>query len=230
MRIRGTQSTRSGIAGSAKRILLGFGYLVACATVPLVAIWPAGDPHPQTTAMILAADQGNVAAIDEILRDGLDVEARDDTGTTPLMAAARSGRIDAVRKLLAAGARIDACNPVTGTALMAATHSGYHDVMRELITRGANVDAASPTGQTALWWARIGGDEGAVRILIAAGARAEGPAAVLSDRAVIKRGADTRTSGETRATVRSSTARPVVPAPPPPSPGAVMTFVPSVQS
>ena len=141
MKTRSTQSTRSSFSKSAERVLLVVGYLAAWATVPLVAIWPAGDPHPQTTAMIQAAQQGNVAAMDTVLRGGLDVDSRDDTGITPLMAAARTGHIDAVRKLLAAGARIDACAPASGTPLMAATNSGHHDVMRELIKRGANVDA-----------------------------------------------------------------------------------------
>ena len=178
MRTPSTRSTRSGITESAKRILLFFGYLAACATVPLVAIWPAGDPHPQTTAMIMAAHQGNVAAMDEILGRGLDVDSRDECGITPLMAAARTGHIGAVRKLLAAGARIDACAPVTGTPLMAATIGGNHDVMRELIERGANVDAANQTGQTALWWARVRDDKEAVWVLLAGAARAEGRAAV----------------------------------------------------
>ena len=177
MRLRNTRSTRS-ITKRAKPVLLVFGYLVTWTIVPLVALWPAGDPHPQTTAMFLAVQRGDLAAIDETLRGGVDVDSHDDTGITLLMAAARAGHIDAVRKLLAAGARIDTCAPTFGTPLMVATISGRHDVMRELVDRGANVDAVSPTGQTALWYARICGDEEAARILIAGGAVAEGRSAV----------------------------------------------------
>ena len=226
MRIRSTRSTRSSITHSAKRLLLAFGYLAAWATVPLVAIWPAGDPHPQTTAMFLAAQQGTVAAIDEILRGGQDVDSPDETGITPLMEAARSGRIDAVRKLLAAGASIDACSPVVGTPLMVAVVSGQHDIMRELIPRGADVDAANLTGQTALWCARLGGDEEAVRILIAGGALAEGRSAVPREREVIEQGVDIRTPSETLAIKAAQSAVPASAA----GSESCLTFVQSVQS
>jgi hypothetical protein len=156
------------------RILFGCFYFVACAIVPLAALWPAGDPYSQVTAMFLAAQDGNDAAMDEILRGGLDVDCRDVTGITPLMAAARAGQLDAVRKLLAAGARINACAAVFGTPLMVAANCGRHDVLRELIERGADVNAIDPTGQTALWYARMTGDDEAVRILTAAGAVVEG--------------------------------------------------------
>ena len=169
-----TRSTRSSITKSARRILLFFGYVAACVTVPLVAIWPAGDPHPQTTEMFLAVRQGDVAAMDTILRDGLDVDCCEETGMTPLMAAARAGHLGAVRRLLDAGASIDACAAVWGTPLMLAATSGYHDVMRELIEDGADVNAANRTGQTPLWCARNYGDDEMVRMLTCAGAVAEG--------------------------------------------------------
>jgi ankyrin repeat protein len=178
MRILGTRSTHgSSFSGRAGRVLLALGHLVACVMVPLVAIWPAGDPNPRATAMFLAVQRGNVAAIDAALRDGLDVDSRDDTGVTPLAAAARGGHLEAVRRLLAVGAAMDASVPVVGTPLMVAAMNGHHDVMRELIDRGAKVNAAArPTGRTALWYARVNDDEDAVRLLIAAGAVAEGDA------------------------------------------------------
>ena len=203
-----TRSTRSSITKSAGRILLVFGHLAACGMVPLVAMWPAGDPNPQMTEMFLAVRGGNVAAMDAILRRGLDVDCCDETGITPLMAAARAGQVDAVRKILAAGARIDACAPVFGTPLMVAVVSGRHDIMRELIERGADVDAANLTGQTALWSARLGGDEEAVRILIAGGACAEGDSTAPSEAGVIEQGADMRTPSETRAIETSDSAVP----------------------
>jgi ankyrin repeat protein len=208
MRIPSSRSTRSSITESAKRVLLFVCYLAAWVMVPLLAIWPAGDPHPEATAMFLAAQSGNVPAMNKILRGGLDVDCCDEMGTTPLMIAARIGHLGAVRKLLAAGASIDACAPVYGTPLMAAVMNGHHDVMRELIERGANVDAVNPTGQTALWHARSCSDEEAVRILIAAGAVAEGHSTVPSEPEVVEQGADIQTPSEMRAI---TTARSAVP-------------------
>jgi len=173
MRICSTRSTRSSITKSAKRVLLVLCYLATWAVVPLVAVWRAGT-DPPAMALFLSVQTGNLAAIDEALRDGVHVDSRDVTGITPLMAAARAGHIDVMRKLLVSGASIDVCVPVFGTPLMVAATNRQHDVMRELVERGANVDAVNPTGQTALWIARTGGDEEAVRILTEAGAIAEG--------------------------------------------------------
>jgi ankyrin repeat protein len=151
-------------------------HLVACGIVLLVAIWPTGDPdpHPQTTAMSLAAGRGDVVAMDCLLRSGLNVDCTDEYGMTPLMTAARAGQLGAVQRLLAAGARIDACSPLFGTPLMLAALYTHHQIMHELIEHGAHVDAANKFDRTALWHARVSGDNESVRILIAAGAIDEG--------------------------------------------------------
>jgi ankyrin repeat protein len=186
MKNRGTRSMRGGMTRSAECVRCVFCHLVILAMVPLLMLWPARNPLPP--AVFLAAEKGDLAAIDEALRRGEDVDSRDRVGATALMAAARGGRLDAVRKLLAAGAQIEACDDIWGRPLMVAVVHGQHEVMRELIKRGADVDAVSPTGQTALWYGRMGSDEKAVRILIAGGASAEGrsapwPARVISRRA-----------------------------------------------
>jgi uncharacterized protein len=173
----GRSAEHNSIGQCTRRALFCCYYIVACVITPLVALWPQGDPHPQTTAMIWAAQRGDVPSMDEILRGGVNVDSRDDAGITPLMAAARGGQLDAVRKLLAAGATIDMCATVHGTALMLAVTCGHHEIMRELIARGADVNSVTPTGQTALWYARLSEDHEAVRILTAAGAVAEGRAA-----------------------------------------------------
>ena len=118
-----THGTRSHsiLTKSTGRILFGCFYFVFCTIAPLAAaLWQANDSHAQTTAMFLAAQNGNVAAMDKILRGGLDVDCRDETGITPLMVAARGGKLAAVRKLLAAGARINACAAVVGTPVFPA--------------------------------------------------------------------------------------------------------------
>jgi len=212
MRIHSTPSTRSIINRSAKRVLLAIGYFGAWAVVPLVAIWPARDPHPQITTMFLAVQHGDLAAVDKALQGGLDVESRDDIGMTPLMAAARYGQLDVVRKLLAAGARIDASTPVFGTPLMAAVMNRHHAIMRELVKRGANADAVNASGQTALWYARMGSDEDAVRILIAGGAVAEGHCTVLGDAMTVEPGVDIRTPSKTRVIEAAHSAVPASPA------------------
>ena len=162
-----THLLRNSIAQSAEAVRLIFCHLVIWAMGPLLVLWLAGGTRP--TPLFVAAEEGDLAGIEEALRRGEDVDSRDRLGITPLIAAARCGELEAVRKLLAAGAQIDACADVFGTALMFAVIHGQHDVMRELVRHGADVDAVNPTGQTALWYARTGSNEEAVRILIAGG-------------------------------------------------------------
>ena len=104
MKNRSTRSVRSSMTRSAERVRLVFCHLVIWALVPLLLLWPAGNPHHQNLALHLAAERGDLAAIDEALRGGLHVDSLDGIGVTPLMDAARTGQLDAVRKLLAAGA------------------------------------------------------------------------------------------------------------------------------
>ena len=149
--------------------------LAACGIVVLVALWPAAepDPHPQTTAMSLAVESGDVAAMDGLLRKGLEVDCTDEYGITPLMIAARTGQLGAVQRLIAAGARIDACS-LFGTPLMLAALYRHHQIMHELIEHGAHVGVTNELGRTALWYARVADDDEEVQMLIAAGAVAQG--------------------------------------------------------
>ena len=182
MKNRSTRSVRSSMTESAERVLLVFCYLVTWALCRWWRLWPAGDPHPQTTAMILAAERGDLAAIDETLRGGLDVDSRDAVrrhaahGRRPHRPD-RRGTQAPRRRRQDRRLRRRIRNAADGRR-----RHGDHDVMRELVERGANVDAVNPTGQTALWYARMGGDEEAVRILIAGSACTEGRSARSGER------------------------------------------------
>jgi ankyrin repeat protein len=96
------------------------------------------------TPLIFAAETGNAAMLDALLKAGADPKIASSTGVTPLMMAAKSGKADAVRLLIERGADVNAKEPVRGeTALMFATAYNRVDAMKALIDKGADVKEAT---------------------------------------------------------------------------------------
>lgn len=154
--------------------------------------------HEGATPMFLAAQNGSMPMIAELLKAGVDVNAPVlSHGETALMMAARSGSVDAVRLLLDRGAKINAKDTLRGTtALMWAAEQGHATVVELLAARGADLriqseilrplkrrglgfapasqqggpDAPVKGGLTALLFAAREGSLDCVRVLIQAGA------------------------------------------------------------
>ena len=59
------------------------------------------------TALMWAAAEGNVEAVQALIKAGADFHARLDSGFTPFLFAVREGRLDAVKALLKAGADVN---------------------------------------------------------------------------------------------------------------------------
>jgi hypothetical protein len=116
-----------------------------------------GDP------LLEAAEQGDVAAVTELLDAGADVNAyRDDLGRTPLHVAAWYGRTSVVELLIARGAEVDRRtgerSPDYGpnrreTALMRAAGWGHLETVRVLLAAGADASARNTNGETPLHFA-----------------------------------------------------------------------------
>jgi ankyrin repeat protein len=101
--------------------------------------------------LLQAADKGNVAAVQQLLGQGANIEARQEvSGGTALIRASMMGYIAVVRLLLAKGANIEARDKNGDTALTLAAMMGLDDVVKLLLDRGANMDAKNNNGQTAL--------------------------------------------------------------------------------
>lgn len=108
---------------------------------------PAPAPKPlaqeEKDEKLFAAVMGNNARlVGEMLRDGANIEARDENGWTPLMRACMRGNMDFVSD----------------------------DVVEVLTKNHADVDAKDPTGWTALMFAALHGSLMATNILLACGA------------------------------------------------------------
>ncbi len=96
------------------------------------------------TPLLIAAQAGNAAMIDLLLKNGGDANLANTLGTTPLMLAAASGKVDAVKALLDHGASVNARESSRRqTALMFAAALNRDAVVRLLASQGADLNANS---------------------------------------------------------------------------------------
>ena len=85
-----------------------------------------------------AAYRGDADALNRLLNDGADVNARDQKGRTPLMAATAGRQEAIVRHLLKFGADVNAVPTEGRTALREAVNDGHAEILRLLLARGAD--------------------------------------------------------------------------------------------
>lgn len=123
------------------------------------------------TPLIIAAEQGDAARVDDLLARGVQLEALDDCGWSAMMRAAASGHTVIVQTLLERGAAIDRRDKVGYTAVLAAVINNRPAVLVLLIEHGANLDVQEKDiGNSALMWAVRDGNTVLQRMLLAAGA------------------------------------------------------------
>ena len=96
------------------------------------------------TALSEAANSGNGAMIEALVKAGADVNAPFGEGETPLMTASRTGSVAGVKALLAAGAKVNATDSYRGqTALMWAVAENHPEVAKLLVDAKADVNVRS---------------------------------------------------------------------------------------
>lgn len=92
----------------------------------------------------LAVRSGNLAMVNDLLRNGVDVDKRGPEGFTPLMVASGHGHFHIAEILLTAGADVHALEPRMGaSALHKAVQSGNPDLVDLLLSHGAFIDQQS---------------------------------------------------------------------------------------
>lgn len=107
-------------------------------------------PAARAPDLWAAARSGDVAAVDESLGAGADIDARDGAGITALSWATMLGRADAVEALIDRGADVNATNDDGSTSLHGAAFFGREDCARLLLEGGADPDARNGRGETPL--------------------------------------------------------------------------------
>ncbi|XP_078526030.1 CARD- and ANK-domain containing inflammasome adapter protein-like [Lissotriton helveticus] len=152
------------------------------------------------TLLHVAAANGNVAAIELLIKKGAKIDAKDRNGRTPLHRASEMGHADAVRALLQAGANLYALDKEGQTPLHLAARNQHMDIMKImlqeegrqyqnghhflhmavlkdesslvslLLQNGAPVDEKDDKKKTALAYAISQGFEKTAKVLLEAGA------------------------------------------------------------
>ena len=157
---------------------------VCCLTALLLAAWacclgcdqqgaqgPAGKADAQkklNRELFAAARSGKADLIENLVKEGADVNAPTSQGTTPLVVAAKLGRTDAVKALLESGADPNIGDKFGRMPLHWGL--GQKETVEHLLNKGADVDATGKEGATALHVAAQRGEVEAAGLLIAKGA------------------------------------------------------------
>ena len=89
-----------------------------------------------------AAENGDVNTVEEVIKSGRDINARDsEYGNTALIIAAGAGNVEIVKLLLDAGADIGATGFFEITAVRAASGNEHWDIVKLLKNAKADKDA-----------------------------------------------------------------------------------------
>ncbi|XP_062378149.1 kinase D-interacting substrate of 220 kDa B isoform X2 [Sardina pilchardus] len=123
------------------------------------------------TPLMVAAEQGNLEIVQELIRRGANVNLDDVDCWTALISATKEGHIDVVKELLTNNANLENRDMGGWTALMWAAYKGRTEVARLLLEKGAN---ANITGQYSVYpiiWAAGRGHAEIVRLLLQHGAK-----------------------------------------------------------
>ena len=120
--------------------------------------------------LYLAARQGSVDIVINMLEQGADINWTKNSGCTPLHIASQNGHVKVVSVLLEQGPDIDKATDDGCTPLYVASENGHVEVVRMLLEHGADINKAANGGGTPLSIASYKGRVKVVRMLLEQGA------------------------------------------------------------
>ena len=130
--------------------------------------------HPATAhrrgypAIHVAVSMHHLSAVEFLVKNGADINTRNNIGSTPLMQAVFEGSFEITDFLLSAGADANVHNQQGYTALLYAVSAGHVDTVRMLLQRGADPHLSDYWGKNALHYAAENGHAVIIRILLEA--------------------------------------------------------------
>ncbi|MBC9927880.1 MULTISPECIES: ankyrin repeat domain-containing protein [unclassified Leucobacter] len=142
---------------------------------------PPELPQAELDARLRAAAWANdVDAAKQLIEQGADVNAKDDTVQSAYLIATSEGRLELLRLTLAHGANVHDLDSWVGTGLIRAAERGHWDVVGELIQAGTPLDHVNRIGYQAIHEAVwLGRDDptyhATVRVLVAGGVQFQAP-------------------------------------------------------
>ena len=107
--------------------------------------------HDRETAIIKASENGRLAIVRFLLKNGANPNDEDETsaGQTPLIHASFNGHTEIIKLLLKAGADIEKKNHIPGEGpLITAVQEGQFKVAKLLLENGANKNVENTEGET----------------------------------------------------------------------------------
>jgi ankyrin repeat protein len=126
----------------------------------------AAPATAQDLALIAAARRGDLGVVEELIRAGASVQARDGDGRTALLVATEADRIPVARALIAAGADVNAKDEMEDSPFLYAGAEGRNAILKMTLAAGADLKSVNRYGGTALIPAAHHGHIEAVRILL----------------------------------------------------------------
>ena len=134
-------------SGAGKLVAL----FIAAAWIVSLVVYSAIRPKlTMSRGLFAAAQAGNMATVETLLRKGAVVNLRDKDSHTALWLAAAGGHAEVVQELLARGSDANARGVDGLTPLMAAAKNGDAATVRALMAHSADRAALGPNGVTAL--------------------------------------------------------------------------------
>jgi ankyrin repeat protein len=119
------------------------------------------------SAILRAAETGDVAALKRLLDTGARVDARDANQRTALLLATHTNSVAVARLLIARGADVNAKDAIQDTPFLYAGAEGRIEILKMTLAAGADLTSTNRYGGTALIPAAHHGHVEAVKILLA---------------------------------------------------------------
>lgn len=135
---------------------------------------PKQVPSEEMTPLSRAVELGDLNAVRELIRDGVDLNAKNNDGRTPLLMAAQSGELEILQELLRAGADVNLADRFDTTPISWAVQLGEFEIVKALIQAKADLNFANFLGKTPIGFAVMFGRIEILKVLVAARAEAEG--------------------------------------------------------
>ncbi|XP_066532468.1 kinase D-interacting substrate of 220 kDa B isoform X2 [Hoplias malabaricus] len=123
------------------------------------------------TPLMLAAEQGSLEIVQELIRRGANVNLDDVDCWSALISAAKEGHVEVVKELLDNSAYIEHRDMGGWTALMWAAYKGRVEVTNVLLENGANPNTTGQYSVYPIIWAAGRGHSEIVKILLKHGAK-----------------------------------------------------------
>ena len=119
---------------------------------------PPGAPYSGdlNSDLLIAAREGDKEKVRSLIRNGANINSRDEDGDTALMIAALRGQdLGTVNTLLANGANVNARNNENDTALIYAASNDDAAILEALLNKGADINHQNDNGYSALIMASV---------------------------------------------------------------------------